>query len=119
MHAAPLPVVEHNASASTMAYRAPETTLTLSATTPLVHAAAIEENGLYSDEIMPVMLHGNCSWSEAVSALRDNNNDPTEATLRPEKEETATQAANSDTTQTSEKKALRISLVADSPEPDS
>ena len=36
MHAAPLPVVDYNASASTMAYRAPETTMTLPATTPLV-----------------------------------------------------------------------------------
>ena len=74
-HAAPLPVVEYNASASTMAYRAPETTMTLPATTPLVHAAAMEENGLHSDDIKLVMLHGNCSRSEAVSALRDNNND--------------------------------------------
>ena len=34
MHATPLPVVEYIASASTMAYRAPETTMTLPATTP-------------------------------------------------------------------------------------
>ena len=79
MHAAPLPVVEYDASASTMAYRAPETTMTLPATTPLVHAAAMEENGLHSDGIKLVMLHGKCSRSEAVSALRDNNNDLIEA----------------------------------------
>ena len=105
MHAAPLPVVEHNASASTMAYRA-ETTMTLSATTPLVHAAAIKL----------VMQHGNCSWSEAVSALRDNNNDLIEAILCLEKEETVTQTVNSDIIETSEKRALRISPVVDTPD---
>ena len=49
--------------------------MTLPATTPLVHDAAMEENGLNSDDIKLVMLHGNCSLSEAVSALRANNND--------------------------------------------
>ena len=111
MHAAPLSVVEHNASASTMAYRAPETTMTLSATTPLVHAAAMEENGLDSDEIKL-----NYSWSEAVSALRGNNNDLIEAILCFEKEETVTQAVNSDIIETSEKRALRISPFVDTPE---
>ena len=116
MHAAPLPVVEHNSSASTMAYRALETTMTLSATTPLIHAAAMEENGLNSDEIKVVMLHGNCCWSEAVSALRDNNNDLIEANFCLEKEETVTQAVNSDIIEISEKRALRTSPVVDTPE---
>ena len=70
MHTAPLPVVEHIASASTMAHRVPETTMTLSATTSLVHAAVMEENGLISDEIKLVMLHGNCSWSDSVCVTR-------------------------------------------------
>ena len=76
----------------------------------------MEENGLNSDEIKLVMLHGNCSWSEAVSALRDNNNDLIEAILCLEKEETVTQAVNSDIIETSEKRALRISPVVDTPE---
>ena len=96
MHAEPLPVVEYNASASTVANRAPETTMTLLATTPLVHTTAMEENGLHSDDIKLVMLHGNCSRSEAVCALRDNNNDLIEAILCLEKEETVMQAVNSD-----------------------
>ena len=118
MHSAPLPVVEHNASASTMAYRAPETTMTLSATAPLVHAAAMEENGLNSDDIKLVMLHGNCSRSEAVSSLRANNSDLIiEAIMQClEKEETVMQAANSDIIETSEKRTLRISPVVDTPE---
>ena len=90
--------------------------MTLSATTPLVHAAAMDENGLNSDEIKLVMLHGNCSWSEAVSALRDNNNDLIEAILCFEKEETVTQAVDSDIIETSEKQAFRISPVVDTPE---
>ena len=116
MHAAPLPVVECNASASTMVHQAPETTMTLPATTPLVHAAAMEENGLHPDDIKLVMLHGNCSRSEAVSALRDNNNDLIEAILCLEKEETVMQAENSDIIETSEKRTLRISPVVDTPE---
>ena len=89
-----------------MAYRAPETMMTWPATTPLVHAADMtspattpqvhaadmEESGLYSDDIKLVMLHGNCSRSEAVSALRANNNDLIEAILCFEKEETVMQA---------------------------
>ena len=118
MHAAPLPVVEYNASASTMAHRAPETTMKLPATTPLVHAAAMEEeNGLHSDGIKLVMLHGDCSWSEAVSALRANNNDLIEAIIQClEKEETVMQAVNSDIIKTSEKRTHRISPVVDTPE---
>ena len=90
--------------------------MTLSATTLLVQAAPMEENGLNSDEIKLVMLHGNCSWSEAVSALRDNNNDLIEVILCFQKEETVTQAVNSDIIETSEKRTLRISSVVDTPE---
>ena len=95
-----LPVVEYNAPASTMAYLAPETTMTLPATTPLVHAAAMEENG---------------SSCYIVSALRDKNNDLIEAILCLEKEETVMQAVNSDIIETSEKRTLRISPVVDIP----
>ena len=113
-----------------MAYRAPETMMTLPATTPLVHAADMtspattllvhaadmKESGLYSDDIKLVMLHGNCSRSEAVSASRANNNDLIEAILCLEKEETVMQAMNSDIIETSEKRTLRISPVVDTPE---
>ena len=113
-----------------MAYPAPETMMTLPATTPLVHAADMtssattpqiqaadmEESGLYSDDIKLVMLHGKCSRSEAVSALRANNNDLIEAILCFEKEETVMQAVNRDIIETSEKRTLRISPVADTPE---
>ena len=113
-----------------VAYHAPETMMTLPATTPLVHAADMtspattplvhaadmEESGLYSEDIKLVMLHGNCSRSEAVSALRANNNDLIEAILCLEKEETVMQAVNSDIIETSEKRALRTSPVVDTPE---
>ena len=42
----------------------------------------MEENGLNSDDIKLVMLHGNCSRSEVVSALRANNNDLIEAIMQ-------------------------------------
>ena len=117
MHAEPIPVVGYNASASTMAYPAPETTMTLPATTPLVHDASMEENVLNSDDVKLVMLHGNCSRSEAVSELRANNNDLIEAIMQClEKEETVMQAVNSDIIETSEKRTLRISPVVDTPE---
>ena len=68
----------------------------------------MEENDLNSDEIKLVMLHGNCSQSEAVSALRANNNDLIEAIMQClEKEETI---------ETNEKRTLRISPVVDTPE---
>ena len=113
-----------------VAYRAPKTMMTLPATTPLVHAADMtspatiplvhaadmEESGLYSDDIKLVMLHGNCSRSEAVFALRANDNDLIEAILCLEKEETVMQAVNSDIIERTEKRTLRISPVADTPE---
>ena len=51
-----------------------------------------------------------------MSALRDNNNDLIETILCFEKEETVTQAVDSDIIETSEKQALRISPVVDTRE---
>ena len=87
--------------------------MTLPAITPFVHATAMEENDLHSDDIKLVMLHDNCSQSETVSALRDNSNDLIEVILCLEKEETV---MNSDIIETSEKRTLRISPVVDTPE---